>query len=173
MPVLERTHYMPEGVDRVHVTITPVATVNSVAAVATVGTIYRPSLLDLADLVGADDFAGQTWRASAACRGAPVEVFFLERGASPAHLARSYCRRCPVRVECLRYAMDLGSDNVAMGVWGGVTGRDRRRARQRGLSAAELLAELDELDSASPQRFVSISSAQHRQQATADTGAHV
>jgi Transcription factor WhiB len=54
----------------------------------------------------------------------------------------SYCCRCEVRAECLQAAFDLGQR--AVGIWGGVSARERRLAKRRGLTAAELLATGDE-----------------------------
>jgi WhiB family transcriptional regulator, redox-sensing transcriptional regulator len=54
---------------------------------------------------------------------------------------RAICRGCEVRAECPQAAFDLGQRAVA--VWGGTSGRERRLARRRGLTATELFAELD------------------------------
>jgi WhiB family transcriptional regulator, redox-sensing transcriptional regulator len=43
-------------------------------------------------------------------------------------LAKQVCRGCPVRTECLVYAMETPVDH---GVWGGLTERERRRLRRR------------------------------------------
>ena len=40
--------------------------------------------------------------------------------------AREYCERCPVKTECADYAIE---HRVHHGVWGGLSERDRRRAR--------------------------------------------
>jgi hypothetical protein len=80
-------------------------------------------------------FADQRWRLHAACAGVDPEVFLTDRGASP-EPALAYCRVCEVQVECLQSALDLGQR--AIGVWGGTSALERRRARQRGLTAAEL-----------------------------------
>ena len=40
--------------------------------------------------------------------------------------SRSVCARCPVASECLDYALDLGTK---VGIWGGLTERERRRVR--------------------------------------------
>ena len=77
---------------------------------------------------------------NAACAGVDPEVFLPERGESLEE-PRSFCRRCPVQYECLDAALGLGQQ--AYGVWGGTSAGQRRDARQRGLGAAELLAELD------------------------------
>jgi hypothetical protein len=57
--------------------------------------------------------------------------------------ALRYCRACAVRLDCLEYAWSALPVNQP-GVWGGVSARDRRRASVRGMSAAELLATVDE-----------------------------
>jgi WhiB family redox-sensing transcriptional regulator len=46
-----------------------------------------------------------------------------DRGAS-ARIAKKVCRRCPVRAECLAYAVEV---KVELGVWGGMTPTQRRR----------------------------------------------
>jgi hypothetical protein len=67
-------------------------------------------------------------------------VFLPTRGET-FDAALSYCCRCEVRAACLEAAFDLGQR--AIGVWGGVSARERRAARRRGIDAHELLAELD------------------------------
>ena len=69
------------------------------------------------------------WMARAACATAPDRtIFFPERGGSlePAY---EWCRRCPVRAECLEYA--LSGETNERGVWGGTSERQRRVLRQR------------------------------------------
>jgi WhiB family redox-sensing transcriptional regulator len=62
------------------------------------------------------------WMEDAACRGCDPEPWFPQRGglAGP---AQAICAACPVREECLRYAID---NDIKAGVWGGVTARQRR-----------------------------------------------
>jgi WhiB family transcriptional regulator, redox-sensing transcriptional regulator len=72
------------------------------------------------------------WRYRAACRGADLEVFFPGRGQSAEH-ARQICASCPVRQPCLDYALRHG---IVHGIWGGLTGRDRRALRSRYLSTS-------------------------------------
>ena len=77
------------------------------------------------------------WRAAARCRTADAEELFV-RGARQREV-RDFCRTCPVRTECLAYALD---HRVEFGVWGGMTERQRRallRARPEVTSWAELL----------------------------------
>ena len=72
------------------------------------------------------------WREQAACRDAELDVFFPERGES-AGPARQVCARCPVRQPCLDYAI---SNRIAYGIWGGLTGRERRAQQSRWVRAA-------------------------------------
>lgn len=90
--------------------------------------------------VGPFAFAGQEWRESAACRGADPELFFPGRGNSLAP-AKAVCRECPVRPECLEYALANGE---RQGVWGGTSERERRRIQRRRplIAAGEPVEEL-------------------------------
>jgi WhiB family transcriptional regulator, redox-sensing transcriptional regulator len=65
------------------------------------------------------------WRKLAACNGMDVDIFFPARkGGDKEKLAnaREICGWCPVRKECLDYA--IASDSS--GVWGGLTEEERR-----------------------------------------------
>lgn len=68
------------------------------------------------------------WRAAAACRGRPIEPFF-STDPDEQLAAISSCRRCPVRVECLIFALSLGPAD-RHGVMGGTTARERRSMRR-------------------------------------------
>lgn len=67
------------------------------------------------------------WRELAACRGTDLEVFFPGRGES-AGAARQVCAGCPVHQPCLDYAI---SNRISHGIWGGLTGRERRALQSR------------------------------------------
>jgi WhiB family transcriptional regulator, redox-sensing transcriptional regulator len=54
------------------------------------------------------------WRDQAACSGMDVDLFYPERGAT-APEAKRICRWCPVRIECLNYALRT---DERYGVWG-------------------------------------------------------
>lgn len=71
------------------------------------------------------------WYAEAACASADPEVFFPAKG-DPTSPARHICdTMCPVREECLEFAL---VHNETSGVWGGMGARGRRRLqRQRGI----------------------------------------
>ena len=79
---------------------------------------------------GRDD----TWQTRGECNGAPQEIFFTERGETKKR-ALSYCNVCPVRQECLDYALD---NDERFGIWGGKSERQRRaiRAQRRSEAAA-------------------------------------
>ncbi|HEV7647286.1 MAG TPA: WhiB family transcriptional regulator [Actinophytocola sp.] len=72
------------------------------------------------------------WRHRAACRDTDPELFFpisaVGPGARQAAEAKAVCARCPVREQCLRYALDNGLDH---GVFGGTTERERRALTRR------------------------------------------
>lgn len=73
----------------------------------------------------------EEWRLSAACRGEPIEIFFPERGeVSKAAAAKAVCARCPVREACLELAMRTQVGGVEIGVFGGLSARERRRLRR-------------------------------------------
>jgi WhiB family transcriptional regulator, redox-sensing transcriptional regulator len=72
------------------------------------------------------------WQERAACRGAPIEVFFPGRGET-AGPARQICARCPVCQQCLEFAV---SNRIVSGIWGGLTGPDRRALQSRWLRDA-------------------------------------
>jgi WhiB family redox-sensing transcriptional regulator len=69
----------------------------------------------------------EAWRADALCAETDPEAFFPEKGGSTRD-AKRVCAGCPVRAECLEFA--LASDE-RFGIWGGLSERERRRLRQR------------------------------------------
>lgn len=73
------------------------------------------------------------WQDEAACFDSGVN-FFPSRGDETAE-AKAICARCPVRTDCLEYALNL---NIRFGVWGGKSERQRKRMRvERGRTVAE------------------------------------
>ncbi len=65
------------------------------------------------------------WHANAACRGVGTDQFFIERGGD-SRPAKALCGGCPVRAQCA----DQGVAGHEKGVWGGMSEKDRRRARR-------------------------------------------
>ena len=75
----------------------------------------------------------EEWKDQAACKGKPVELFYLQEkdklittGAG-GHPMRKVCYSCPVLKECRRYAIS----NELHGYWGGMTARARQNERSR------------------------------------------
>ena len=83
-----------------------------------------------------------TWRDHAACLGAPVDLFFPGKGRS-ASAAKEICATCRVESECAAWAAAQPRD--LPGVWGGLSGRDRRRMGIFSSHTPELLAETPRL----------------------------
>lgn len=67
------------------------------------------------------------WVLDAACVGIDPELWFPEKGGDPTD-ARRICAGCPVRLDCLDYALTVErwDGETAHGVWGGLSGMERR-----------------------------------------------
>ncbi len=80
---------------------------------------------------------GMDWMERANCLGCDPDLFYPERGESITQ-ARAVCAGCVVRAECLEFALSTGEK---LGIWGGLSERERRRLRRqrahgdRGVSA--------------------------------------
>jgi WhiB family redox-sensing transcriptional regulator len=73
--------------------------------------------------------AEERWHEDAACASYPAEVFFPPTEApSSSRVAKSICAACPVREECLSFALETAQSE---GVWGGMDAGERRRLRRR------------------------------------------
>jgi WhiB family redox-sensing transcriptional regulator len=72
------------------------------------------------------------WRHFAACLDEDPELFFPVGDTGPALLqvaeAKAVCAGCPVRVECLTWALETGQN---YGIWGGYTENERRELKRR------------------------------------------
>ena len=72
------------------------------------------------------------WWSRAACQHVNPELFFPISATGPARAqlagAKAVCARCPVRRDCLRYALAAGP---VQGIWGGLSEDVRRLVRQR------------------------------------------
>ena len=66
------------------------------------------------------------WRDEGACRDADPDLFFPFGGTGPAllqmEMAKRLCRVCPVQIQCLAWALEIG---IADGIWGGTTPEER------------------------------------------------
>ncbi len=73
------------------------------------------------------------WMSHGACGQADPELFFPAEAvtgpaARQAEVAKAVCGRCPVRANCLSYALEA----MPEGIWGGTTPEERLVARRRG-----------------------------------------
>jgi WhiB family transcriptional regulator, redox-sensing transcriptional regulator len=71
--------------------------------------------------------ADDAWMLQGSCRGSQTRAFFPSDG-SGVESAQRICRTCPVREECLEYAL---RHHIDQGVWGGASERERRRIIRR------------------------------------------
>lgn len=63
------------------------------------------------------------WVDQASCKGSAANFFPSQMGEVGVREALAICNLCAVRVSCLQYAMN---NNIAHGIWGGLTARGRR-----------------------------------------------
>jgi WhiB family redox-sensing transcriptional regulator len=76
---------------------------------------------------GADDEGPLAWQADALCAQTDPEAFFPEKGGSTRD-AKKICASCPVRAQCLEYAL---KNDERFGIWGGLSERERRKLRKQ------------------------------------------
>lgn len=70
----------------------------------------------------------ENWRDDAACRGLDPAKWYPHTGERN-DVAKAICAGCPVRAECLEFAIAARED---FGIWGGMSERERRKlARNR------------------------------------------
>jgi WhiB family redox-sensing transcriptional regulator len=75
-----------------------------------------------------------SWQDRAACRGMDVLLFFGpdDEPRQPREIreakAKAVCKLCPVRVQCLDYAL---RNSIRHGIWGGLNEEERARERRR------------------------------------------
>jgi WhiB family redox-sensing transcriptional regulator len=71
------------------------------------------------------------WRHQARCGDRRDDLFFPTGTTGPAEdqirEAKAICALCPVREDCLEWALDTGQD---FGIWGGLTEEERRAIRR-------------------------------------------
>lgn len=73
---------------------------------------------------GLDSDPAEGWREYAACQGTDGELFYPSEERGNAHDAKRICSRCPVRLECLEYALER---REKFGVWGGTVTKEREQ----------------------------------------------
>ncbi len=70
------------------------------------------------------------WVADAACRGADNDIWYPDHGSGAwgQRTAKRICFTCPVRLECLKHALDAGEQ---FGIWGGLNPHERKALQRR------------------------------------------
>ncbi|WP_172653034.1 WhiB family transcriptional regulator [Rhodococcus opacus] len=68
----------------------------------------------------------RNWQLKAECRGANPGLFYDDSDTSDHDAARRMCGLCPVRRDCLQYALDYSEQH---GIWGGLDAIERRKYR--------------------------------------------
>jgi WhiB family transcriptional regulator, redox-sensing transcriptional regulator len=78
------------------------------------------------------DSARRDWWHSSACADADPDLFFpaVENRSTRAQIAtaKAFCTGCPVREECLRWALSRGK---TAGIWGGLSENERTALARR------------------------------------------
>lgn len=87
---------------------------------------------------GTPDTSDPNWMDRAACKGLTREMFPSESGKENIRWkrvallpARKICGLCPVRAECLDYAMTLPVESIRHGVWAGMDRWELEAERRR------------------------------------------
>jgi WhiB family redox-sensing transcriptional regulator len=81
------------------------------------------------------DFADTSWMSHGNCAHRDPAMFFPSDGVG-VEIARKACEGCPVKTQCLEYAI---AERIDHGVWGGCSERERRRIiRSRATKRAEV-----------------------------------
>jgi hypothetical protein len=71
------------------------------------------------------------WREDALCIGQPLEVFFASQTLAEDRwdAAKTVCKKCNVKKQCLKLVIHLPEDDDRYGVFGGYSPMDRRKLR--------------------------------------------
>jgi WhiB family transcriptional regulator, redox-sensing transcriptional regulator len=85
--------------------------------------------------------ADYTWRRHAICRDTDPNIFFpvgtTGFALNQIDKAKRVCDECPVRVECLDYALETNQDS---GIWGGTSEEERRGLRRQYVARQKVAA---------------------------------
>lgn len=83
------------------------------------------------------------WMDEADCAGIGSDWWYPrareDRASEIGREAKRVCRNCPVRLECLEYALDIKEE---YGIWGGLTPGERRKIPRNIPLTADLLDRL-------------------------------
>ena len=90
--------------------------------------ILLPALAGGADVIEVD-LLRPHWMQKAACRGQGFDAWFsADEVGEEADAARRVCAGCPVRLECLDYALGW---SIRHGLWGGLSPKERAALKRR------------------------------------------
>jgi WhiB family redox-sensing transcriptional regulator len=92
---------------------------NRLVSMTSYGTLGRSS--DVSGFLAS--LTAPSWAAEGLCAQTDPEIFFPEKGGA-VKAAKRVCAGCPVKGECLEYALE---NQERFGVWGGLSERERRR----------------------------------------------
>jgi WhiB family redox-sensing transcriptional regulator len=85
--------------------------------------------------------ADYTWRSQAICRDTDPDLFFPIGTTGQALVqidrAKEVCGVCPVKTDCLEYALETNQDS---GIWGGLDEEQRRNIRRQAAARQRLYA---------------------------------
>ena len=82
---------------------------------------------DMFEALAAPISEERPWMVFGACRDADPDLFFPSNK-EQAKAAVAICATCPVRLDCLDYALDA---RERFGIWGGTNEKQRRRMLRR------------------------------------------
>lgn len=85
-------------------------------------TVTTPEVPDAA-VAATDGPPPAGWQERSLCRQTDPDMFFFDHGREAAN-AKRICASCPVQAECLQ---DAVARNEEWGIWGGMTGPERRK----------------------------------------------
>lgn len=68
------------------------------------------------------------WLKQGLCVGDDAEMWIAPGDLPTTQRLKRICAECPVKEQCLEYALDL-PERETMGVWGGTSERERRKIR--------------------------------------------
>lgn len=88
--------------------------------------------------------AKEYWQEQSLCKEADPEQFFPEKGGATA-LAKKLCKGCPVKAQCLEFAL---TNDERFGIWGGLSERERRKLNRR--RPRRITAEREDADQTAP-----------------------
>lgn len=98
----------------------------------------RGTVVTQAAVLSVITVADQRWQRRAVCHNEPTNTFYVPDGMrgprvkEATNRALSICADCPVRAQCLEYAMRTGDDSAVLG---GTTPKQRRAMRAASRSA--------------------------------------